>query len=79
MALDIDPNSLHDWPCVSCRIHCVSNFKVMELSLIIQYVIIFLLFVGALYFIFRSFFPGKKKNSAGCSKGCGCSVDMSQK
>ncbi|MVZ64400.1 FeoB-associated Cys-rich membrane protein [Sphingobacterium sp. DK4209] len=42
-----------------------------------QYIIIFLLFIGALYFIFRSFFPGKsKKNTAGCGKGCGCNLDV---
>ncbi|WP_370626496.1 FeoB-associated Cys-rich membrane protein [Sphingobacteruim zhuxiongii] len=77
MALDADTNPIYDGSCLPSGIDCVSNIKVMETSLIIQYIIIFLLFIGALYFIFRSFFPGKsKKNTAGCGKGCGCNLDV---
>ncbi|MVZ61447.1 FeoB-associated Cys-rich membrane protein [Sphingobacterium humi] len=44
-----------------------------------QYIIIFILFVGAVYFVVRSFIPNKNKPKAGCGKGCGCDVDLSPK
>ncbi len=47
------------------------------MGLIIQYIIIFILFIGALYFIFKPFFS--KKSNPGCGKGCSCDVKMDPK
>lgn len=47
----------------------------MENSIIIQYAIIGLLVLGALYFTFKKFAKtfSKKKDSKGCDSDCGCS------
>lgn len=42
------------------------------MSEVVQYLIIFVLFVGALYVILKPF-PSKKDKSSGCGKGCSCS------
>ncbi|WP_313511730.1 FeoB-associated Cys-rich membrane protein [Sphingobacterium sp.] len=47
------------------------------MSIIIQYIIIFILFIYALYVIFKPFFR-KKKGNSGCSKGC-CTVEVKPK
>ena len=44
------------------------------MSLIIQYIIIFALFILALYVIFKPFFS-KKSETPGCGKGCKCDVE----
>ncbi|WP_425500383.1 FeoB-associated Cys-rich membrane protein [Sphingobacterium humi] len=77
--MDTDPNSLHDWPSLFGSLHRIPTFKIMETGLLIQYIIIFILFVGAVYFVVRSFIPNKNKPKAGCGKGCGCDVDLSPK
>lgn len=39
----------------------------------IQYLLIALLFAGAVYYLYGRFF-GKKKTGGGCGKGCDCPV-----
>lgn len=41
------------------------------MSLTIQYIVIGVIFFGALAFIIRKFMPSKR-NSSSCAKGCGC-------
>lgn len=41
----------------------------------IQYLIIFALFIVALYVIFKPFFS-KKNKTQGCGKGCGCGLEQ---
>lgn len=41
-------------------------------NLIIQYIVIALVFVVAVYFLVKRFMPSK--GNGGCGKGCGCSV-----
>mgnify|MGYP000984419265 CR=1 FL=1 len=48
------------------------------MSLIIQYIIIFALFIWACYVVFKPFFK-RKKDQAGCGKGCGCAIDPADK
>ncbi|MFZ4260669.1 FeoB-associated Cys-rich membrane protein [Sphingobacterium sp. HJSM2_6] len=48
------------------------------MSLVIQYIIIFALFIFACYVVFKPFFK-RKKNELGCGKGCGCSANSLQK
>jgi len=40
------------------------------MSLTIQYIIIGLIFLGAIAYIVRKFMPSK--DSSSCAKGCGC-------
>ena len=41
------------------------------MSLTIQYIIIGVIFVGAIAFVVRKFMPSKSSSSS-CAKGCGC-------
>ena len=42
----------------------------------LQYIIVFALFLIAIFVVIKPFF-GKKKNDVGCKKGCGCDVSKS--
>ncbi|SEG65409.1 Virus attachment protein p12 family protein [Sphingobacterium lactis] len=48
------------------------------MSTTIQYIIIFALFIFALYVIFKPFFS-KKSGTPGCGKGCNCDVEIKPK
>ena len=45
------------------------------MDVLIQYVLITLLFAGAVYYLYNRFF-GKKKYAGGCGKGCDCPMDQ---
>lgn len=45
------------------------------MSEIVQYLIIFALFVVALYVVFKPFFS-KKNSPSGCGKGCNCGIEQ---
>ncbi|QBQ40894.1 FeoB-associated Cys-rich membrane protein [Sphingobacterium psychroaquaticum] len=47
-------------------------------TLTIQYIIIAIVFIVAVYFVVKRLFPSKGK-AGGCNKGCGCAVDQSKK
>ncbi|WP_093363344.1 FeoB-associated Cys-rich membrane protein [Sphingobacterium wenxiniae] len=48
-------------------------------SLTIQYILITVIFLVAVYYLIRRFLPSKKRNSGGCNKGCGCAMDETKK
>lgn len=43
----------------------------------IQYIIIAIIFIGAVVFLIKKFMPSKK-NVGGCGKGCGCEYTNKQ-
>ena len=45
------------------------------MSLTIQYIIIAIIFIIAVYTVIRKFVPSKSKPQSGCGQGCGCEVN----
>ncbi|MGN0002613.1 MAG: FeoB-associated Cys-rich membrane protein [Sphingobacterium composti] len=44
------------------------------MSLTIQYIIIAIIFIMAVYTLIRKFWPNKSKSQSGCGQGCGCEL-----